>query len=412
MDDFAKLQAILAGLPMHAVPKGTRSCGPWPQCTGQRPKPPGLDGDSCRERIQRRLDKVCPEFPEQEDILRRLEVVHATLDLTICADNTEEKLYVAARGTDLREGINPWTTPRDLTNDLQIFIGQSPARASQVAQEYRKVRKEYPKYRTYCSGHSLGGNVVQQLAQTMEAEEDFRFTRVDIFNTGASPLRRCVVDIMHTDFRVHRVAGDWVSQYYDVHKIAPSVVMTTLQPKEHLSDRPHNLGHFLPDPAGGHVALCSSASEPCLGVNAKAAGPSAIQRDLRSWWQSTFGAFSCLGARKQPPMVTLQQQARADALRPASPSQEQAVEQHGGEPPIATDGDAIAQEGVALCSAEKTDMKTFLEDSSSGVSTQATNSPLSVVEAKTVQTSTAVEEPGLLSNNVPMSTDVATPTAS
>mmetsp|Transcript_21934 Transcript_21934/g.51285 ORF Transcript_21934/g.51285 Transcript_21934/m.51285 type:complete len:407 (-) Transcript_21934:99-1319(-) len=337
MDDFAKLQAILAGLPMHAVPtEQMRACGAFPHCAGHRKPEPALDGASCRERIQRRLqEKVCFEFPTHRHLLLRLEVVHASLDLTILRDQEEEKLYVAARGTDFRSGINPWTTPRDLSNDLQIFVGVSPGRAVQVAKDYQLVRRRFPKYKVYGSGHSLGGNVIQHLAESMEDDETYRFSRIDIFNSGASPLRPSAVSSRgHTDVYVHKVAGDWVSRYHLETTPKPSsVILTTYQPKKHLGDR-HALGHFLPEPASDEEApalVLSSRSAPAIGsasassscqelaAKAQTSANFTVQRDLRSWLLTTFGAFSCLGPRKQPPMLT-QQKVRANVLRPPQPT--------------------------------------------------------------------------------------------
>merc|ERR1711971_860930 len=67
-----------------------------------------------------------------------------------------------------------------------------------------------------------------------------RFKRVDVFNSGGSPLSRGYTGITKTEFYGHRVPGDWVSRFFHV----PGGEHVHAQRSEFCS---HSLHHFLPE---------------------------------------------------------------------------------------------------------------------------------------------------------------------
>jgi hypothetical protein len=244
-DPFVQLQAILAGLPMRAVPAPvfSRSCGTGVSlgCAGERRPPPPVDSQACKARIQAALVEACGDYPEHL-VLGQLVVEHASLDSVCLANHPEGQLFTAVRGTDRM--LNPLTTPRDMQNDVLIALGMAPTRTAKALSEYRALRARFPTYCSYGTGHSLGGNIVEQLALSVEEETTYRFRRVDVFNTGASPLRQVPTKLTMTELHAHRVPGDWASMYHTpaggklhVHK-----------PKTAFRSR-HVLGHFLPEKA-------------------------------------------------------------------------------------------------------------------------------------------------------------------
>lgn len=253
LDSFAELQAILAGLPMHAVPPPvfSRSCG---ACGEQKQAAP-VDGDACIHRVRLALGRVCLDYPDHAGELRHLRVEHASLDLVCFANHKEEQLFTAVRGTDRM--LNPLTTPRDWNNDVLILFGMPPCRTSKVIAEYKAVRERFPTYRSYGSGHSLGGNLVEHLALYVQEEPRFCLCRIDVFNTGASPLRQTPNMLTKTELHAHRVPGDWASWYY---RPPSRANLHTYKPKMHVSSQ-HALGHFLPDKASASSASTTGGED-------------------------------------------------------------------------------------------------------------------------------------------------------
>mmetsp|Transcript_146 Transcript_146/g.527 ORF Transcript_146/g.527 Transcript_146/m.527 type:complete len:532 (-) Transcript_146:438-2033(-) len=252
---FAQLQAILAGLPMHAVPEslGLLSCAAAMPltCAAARPKPPSdVTLRSGVERIQDVLTALSEEYSEHQEVLRRLEVVHASLDLVCFADHEESCLFTAVRGTD--RNLNPLTFPRDWSNNLLIAVGSEPYGRTAVALDYyRQTRSKFPNYTSYGSGHSLGGAVMVQLAKHMEEDLEYRFARIDVFNTATSPFSRGFLWLHETALHVHRVPGDWASMGLSS-LTDPNLHVHPVKP--HVPER-HSLVHFLPTKASEKVAL-------------------------------------------------------------------------------------------------------------------------------------------------------------
>lgn len=252
---FAQLQAILAGLPMHAVPEslGLRGCAAAMPltCAAARPKPPSdMTLRSGVERIQDVLTALSEEYSEHHEVLRRLQVVHASLDLVCFADHAESCLFTAVRGTD--RNLNPLTFPRDWSNNLLIAVGSEPYSRTAVALDYyRQTRSKFLNYTSYGSGHSLGGAVMVQLAKHMEEVPDYRFARIDVFNTATSPFSRGFIWLHETVLHVHRVPGDWASMGLSS-LTDPNLHVHLVKP--HVPER-HSLVHFLPTKASEKVAL-------------------------------------------------------------------------------------------------------------------------------------------------------------
>lgn len=331
-DPHVKFQAILAGLPRHAVPQSfMRACSDrevWNQCGGVRALSAdqrsatqrliGIDAHSCRANINDAVFRAAEMYPDYADDLQRLSVEHASLDIVVLADHDRQRLYVAARGTD-RNLTNPWTSPRDWNNNFHILFGLSPVRAQGAYDEYREVRVRFPAYDVYGSGHSLGGAVALQLARLAEAEPSMHFVRADIFDPAVSPFGQPMATLVRTDVHVHRVPYDWASigmAWYT----SPTWCQLHMHPvKPDIAER-HSLKHFLPDracpeqdllretipedvgsAAGDHadtgaqflaVAPAELAVEPILQTSLVPAGFN------RQWFPWATHFLSCVGARK------------------------------------------------------------------------------------------------------------------
>lgn len=239
-DPLVKFQAILAGLPMHALRQ--EHCGGC-CCASRRGgclcccHPWVIDHLPwvlpCNEQIEIALLEARRTYPQYKEELGRLRVVHASHDLTIFVDDLELRMFTSLRGTDCR-------TCRDLCNDLLIIGGCWLCRTKWARAEYCHARRILgANYASYGCGHSLGGTVMTELAHILENDELFKFTRVDVFNTGGSPLSRGYVGLSKTVFFAHRVPGDWVSRFFHV----PGIQEHPQRP-EHCS---HSLHHFLPE---------------------------------------------------------------------------------------------------------------------------------------------------------------------
>lgn len=225
-DEFTEFQAILAGIPQHAVPpRGSR---------------PGACAEPrCVERVAAALQRAALDYPKHARAIGALEVVHASLDLVCLVDRRGRRLFATARGTD--RCLRGATLPRDLGNDALIALGFGPVRARCAAAAYSRVCKQLPGYQAFGTGHSLGGTVIEWLAHWAEAggHDRRRFLRIDLFNPGSSPLRRRAVPLAATQVCAHCVCGDFVSKFHKA-----SGTKNVLQPQKKLAR--HALGHFLP----------------------------------------------------------------------------------------------------------------------------------------------------------------------
>eukprot|EP00930_Biecheleria_cincta_P063284 TRINITY_DN48806_c0_g1_i1.p1 TRINITY_DN48806_c0_g1~~TRINITY_DN48806_c0_g1_i1.p1 ORF type:complete len:351 (+),score=31.82 TRINITY_DN48806_c0_g1_i1:45-1097(+) len=287
-DRFAQLQAILAGLPMYAVPAPSRSCGPdlLVQCSGQRMHVEHrMQASTCAQRVQYKLSEIASEYPDHESTLRVLQVEHASLDLVCFADHGGHKLFVAVRGTD--PALNPLTVRGDMHSNMNILLGYSPKRADTALEEYRNVRRRFPTYATYGSGHSLGGAVVCHVAKSVELQEELSFERVDVFNTATSPLTRSLAILEGSVLHAHRVPGDWASWGLCIFEPGTGIVHTH-EIKPHVRNR-HALGHFLP-PRVGEIPDAFAVN----GTTVLEAQPQWSARLLHA-----LHLFSCVGPRKK-----------------------------------------------------------------------------------------------------------------
>merc|ERR1712107_303300 len=89
-------------------------------------------------------------------------------------------------------------------------------------------------------GHSLGGTVMHELAYRLQNNASYSFTRVDVFNPGASIFHRMYTPVSRTQFYSHRVVGDIVSYWYQS-------VGKTLEYEPKAEYNVHAMGHFLPN---------------------------------------------------------------------------------------------------------------------------------------------------------------------
>lgn len=303
-DEFAQLQAILAGLPMHAVPaSSSRSCGPeaWMQCGGKR-KQLTADEDSrdswpfAARQVKAMLAAVATDYPAHEEILRRLHVEGASLDLVCFADHAAGRLFAAVRGTD--RSLNPLTTPDDVRSNMHVILGYGPARAEAALSEYRTLRRRFPHYDAFGCGHSLGGAVILHVAKSVEEEPEFVFTRIDVFNTAMSPLPAATpAPLAATELHVHRVSGDWASwglRFFD----PGSGKVHTHNAKTSIQD-PHSLRHFLPDKSWQADGEASETSASSSGADQPAfiqpgEGQAPVSRPGVSW-EAFWSLATCVG---------------------------------------------------------------------------------------------------------------------
>lgn len=236
------------------------------------------------------------DYQDHQEVLGRLEVESASLDMVCLVDHAEERLFVAVRGTDRM--INHLTFPRDWGNNMRILVGLEPGCTLSAIDEYRAVRMRFPRYASYGSGHSLGGTVVLHLATYVEADSELQFARIDIFNTAVSPLTRSLAVLTKTTFHAHRVPGDWVS-WGLCNRTPPAGSLHTHPVKPHVREC-HSLRHFLPDKAGD-LAHCLDGR----GVVPDGEMPtdSLVERreehrEEQPFWAS-LRTFSCVGVRSK-----------------------------------------------------------------------------------------------------------------
>eukprot|EP00929_Paragymnodinium_shiwhaense_P067232 TRINITY_DN33853_c0_g1_i1.p1 TRINITY_DN33853_c0_g1~~TRINITY_DN33853_c0_g1_i1.p1 ORF type:complete len:391 (+),score=59.77 TRINITY_DN33853_c0_g1_i1:95-1267(+) len=287
--DFVQLQALLAGLARHAVPSkpalGTHAVM-LVSCGGPRPTPScdlEIDERSCSVRVKAALQLCCNDYPGFADVLGRLEVVYSCIDFTMLADHFEKRLFTVVRGTDRK--VNPLTFPRDMGSNVSILLGMGPKRSQETIEHYSQVRRTFPKYQSYGSGHSLGGAIIIELAQCVDGEADLRLCRVDVFNTAASPFARSHLQTHGTELHVHRVVGDWASWGL---LAAPPPGLRTYPQKPAVKDS-HALTHFLPQPR--EAAEAATAEPPAVRKSGGFAG---------LWdWMLKNGMGGCVGSRKR-----------------------------------------------------------------------------------------------------------------
>eukprot|EP00927_Polykrikos_kofoidii_P083835 TRINITY_DN8683_c0_g1_i1.p1 TRINITY_DN8683_c0_g1~~TRINITY_DN8683_c0_g1_i1.p1 ORF type:complete len:598 (-),score=70.33 TRINITY_DN8683_c0_g1_i1:134-1927(-) len=246
-DRFVQLQAILASLPMHAVPPA--GFWGWASCGGARPRQAEelkTDLASCKARIEAALRQASEDYPGFRDDLGRLEVAFSCIDYSCLADHTKERIFTVTRGTDRR--VNPLTFPRDWFENALLVCG-GPRRHGHAMKDYRAVRKKYANYDSFGSGHSLGGVVIWYLANSVASDESLRFKRVDVFNTPVARPTTCgkVEPLLSAKVQFHRINGDWATEFSWV-KALPTDQLHTYPSKASIPDK-HALRHFLPDKA-------------------------------------------------------------------------------------------------------------------------------------------------------------------
>mmetsp|Transcript_121907 Transcript_121907/g.352024 ORF Transcript_121907/g.352024 Transcript_121907/m.352024 type:complete len:397 (-) Transcript_121907:125-1315(-) len=319
-NDLVQLQAIISSLPMHAVPRWTfrdyAATDMLAQCGGIKYRPPEVDQRSSADRVQDALQEARLDYPEFEDRLGNLQVVYASLDLVCLADHSRQMLFTGVRGTD--RNMNMMTTPRDWTNNLGIALGTGPTpRCHTVQQQYEICRSEFAGYSSYCTGHSLGGAVAVHLAEAVESDPILRYSRVDVFNMGFSPLSRSFL-LKDTELHVHVVQGDWASWGLSWRK---AIKVHTHPEKPHISER-HSLKHFLPTKARDRLLFAEDFLK----------GPPS-QDEQPSKWLALLATMACVGARTKA-------QTRRDDVGQlgAAPERRRSLGFHSGDAPAAEEG--------------------------------------------------------------------------
>eukprot|EP00927_Polykrikos_kofoidii_P034704 TRINITY_DN29389_c0_g1_i1.p1 TRINITY_DN29389_c0_g1~~TRINITY_DN29389_c0_g1_i1.p1 ORF type:complete len:524 (-),score=74.29 TRINITY_DN29389_c0_g1_i1:172-1743(-) len=282
LDEFARFQAIIAGLPHQLVPSRRTSASaraaaaltdaravdlvsspkvqaadvtsPRGAAKVRRKREPtgAMHRISLQQRAEAAIGRACLDYPSRASELGTLKVVHASLDLLALADHAPRRLFLAARGTD--KDLRLATLPRDLGNDAMIFLGFGPARTGSLATVYEKLCDQFPGYSLFGTGHSLGASVVEWLASRAETQarratkgkgtctQRPHFTRIDLFNPGSSPLQRLrgARPLKLTEVHSHRVFGDLVSRFH-----APSGARYVIPRQPHFN--PHSLRNFMPE---------------------------------------------------------------------------------------------------------------------------------------------------------------------
>lgn len=280
--DFAELQAILAGLPMHAIPRD-RSCGADSLlCRG--PRKLDVDMETCRRRVKANLNQAAREYYSHEQ-LQRLTVEFASLDLVCFVDHQEKRLFAAVRGTNV--SLNPLTAPDDMTSNMHIMLGYDPPRAHGTVKEYLAVRRRFENYVPFACGHSLGGAVVLHLARAVEDSPKTAFARVDVFNTATSPLSFPPVVPEKTPLHVHLVKGDWASLPLQGSNSGLGCQVHVRPAKASVKDV-HSLRHFLPkkaDEEESSPTTSAASMSPTMRPFEEVPAPLARQRPVAAaWW--------------------------------------------------------------------------------------------------------------------------------
>jgi hypothetical protein len=234
---FTRLQAILTDLPKHALSAKEAQLFHCECCSAPGGTP--QDALTCAGTIEVALTQSCLKYPAFQRELACLQVVHATPDITILVDHEGKRLFTSIRGTNV-------ATARDIGNDVLVVLGCNTVRSSYIEETYTEVRKNYPTYKSYGCGHSLGGTIMHELACTVENDPELVFQRVDVFNAGGSPFKRGFKELVHTEFNAHRTGGDLVSFFYRPPGSGITrggrVIQHPTDPRYHA----HRLGHFLP----------------------------------------------------------------------------------------------------------------------------------------------------------------------
>jgi len=303
---FVQQQAIMAGLPMHAISDQLSCDFGVVNCATSRKKRTLQDvPKTAAQRLQERLGVMSYEYPDYQGLLERLEIIcdvhDASASTIVClADHEEKRLYVAARGTHRsisRVSVEDWKS------NLQIAIGSRPYGRTELALEhYRRVKREHTDYVTFGTGHSLGGAVMIQLATCVEDEPEFRFERVDVFNTAVGPFERNFIWLQQTELHIHRIPGDWASLGLNGQQ-APNLHMHPAQ--THVSET-HSLQHFLP----------IKASERARIEEARKAALAQQQQRQQGTVNTLLGLLTaCMGNRQKDSSKVLQCDGRQPILQ-------------------------------------------------------------------------------------------------
>lgn len=241
---------------MFAIPEAPLgACKLARQCWGVQSARASTSTSTCVKRVESALRQACEDFPSHAAILSRLKVEHASLDTVCLADHEERRFFTSVRGTD--PSLNMLTAPRDFNNDVLILFGFPPSRTAVVTTDYAKVMPRFQGYKSFGTGHSLGGNIIQHVAASVE-NSPLCFDRIDVFNSAASPLQRVSPSFNQTSLKIHRVEGDLASW-------SSRGEVQVYRPRANISDR-HSLRHFLPnneeDRSGETRSGASSPSSP------------------------------------------------------------------------------------------------------------------------------------------------------
>ena len=147
-------------------------------------------------------------------------------NLSTYVDKPDKKIVIAILGTVP-------TNFRDLVSDVGIVSADNAFNTTRLSNHKKmidEVLKKYLDYKLVLSGHSLGGYLVEQLAETYPSSQGV------VFNPGTS-LSETNLSTPQSNVIGYRTRGDPVSAGYS------SMQMNTLRSKNYIDT--HSITNFL-----------------------------------------------------------------------------------------------------------------------------------------------------------------------
>ena len=158
-------------------------------------------GESPLERVELMIRDLAQKYTFYKERLLRLEILSINEDCVFLKDNKLKRGYGLVRGTDLDN-----SPLRDLFNDSEIAFGFTTNRTFRVNTTFKHTRKMEPDLQWEMIGHSLGGNVVEELGTV------YRDVQVCAFEPGRSCLSTSTTKKpFYKNIKEHRVLHDPLS---------------------------------------------------------------------------------------------------------------------------------------------------------------------------------------------------------
>ena len=191
-------------------------------------------------RINNAIHEAHINHPEYTDKLSHLKVMDSNYDTVFLKDTANNTCYLSSRGTDLTPGQH--TLVRDLYNDAQIAVGNSPHRFGTTEQQLVHQILDHPECAKWeAVGHSAGGRVVEDIGVK------YHDIKVTSFETGRTildkdNLKNLFSGNKHDNITSHRVISDPIAG-----GISPGHTIN------HYVDHDHFLDNF--NPLKNHTIL-------------------------------------------------------------------------------------------------------------------------------------------------------------